>query len=78
MPRYSPDTMTVLCIEKVLPGSIDSITMVNWKCSKLFAFSDHHPLVVQVKVPNQLSRLVCPKSKPLFKSRPEVIEDHVF
>ena len=42
------------------------------------AFSDHLSLIVQVKVPYQLSRLICPKSKPLFKSKPEVIEDKVF
>ena len=34
--------------------------------------------MVQVRVPQQLSRLISPKSKPLFKSKPEVIEDQVF
>ena len=42
------------------------------------AFSDHFSYVVKVKMPGLFSRLVCPKSKPLFKSKPDVILDHIF
>ena len=39
------------------------------------AFSDHLAYIVKVRIPDKLSRLISPKSKPLFKSKPEVIDD---
>ena len=42
------------------------------------AFSDHLALVVKVKLPETFSRLLCPKSKPQFKAKPEVVRDAVF
>ena len=42
------------------------------------AFSDHLSLVFTIKVPQQLSGLLCPKSKPLFKANPDVIRDKIF
>ena len=41
-------------------------------------FSDHLSLVFTIKVPQQLSRLLCPKNKPLFKANPDVIRDKIF
>ena len=42
------------------------------------AFSDHLALIVKVKLPGNFSRLMCPKSKPQFKAKPEVVRDPVF
>lgn len=42
------------------------------------AFSHHFTYVTEVRVPQQFSRLLCPKSKPLFKSNPDVIRDNIF
>ena len=42
------------------------------------AFSDHFSFVVKFKLPERMSKLVSPKSKPLFKSKPEVIQDKTF
>ena len=42
------------------------------------AFSDHFALIVKIKVPENLSKSVSQKSKPIFKSRPEVIKDSIF
>ena len=42
------------------------------------AFSDHLSLVIRVKIPEQLSRLRSPQSKPLFKANPEVVVDDIF
>ena len=41
-------------------------------------FSDHHALVVNIKVADTLSRLICPNSRPQFKAKPEVVRDDVF
>ena len=42
------------------------------------AFSDHLALLVKIKLPEVYSRLLCPKSKPQFKAKPEVVRDKVF
>ena len=42
------------------------------------AFSDHHGLVVTICLPDPLSRMVCPNTRPAFKLRDEVIYDPVF
>ena len=42
------------------------------------AFSDHFSLIITMKVPDQFSRLNCPRSKPLFKAKPEVVMDPTF
>ena len=43
------------------------------------AFSDHLSHIVTVKLPpTLLSKAVSPKSKPLFKIRPEIVKDSVF
>ena len=42
------------------------------------AFSDHLTLIVRIKLPENMSKLVSPKSKPLFKSKPNVIQDDIF
>ena len=42
------------------------------------AFSDHLALIVKIKLPETFSRLLCPKSKPQFKARPEVVRDESF
>ena len=42
------------------------------------AFSDHLGLVVKIKLPEIFSRLLCPRSKPQFKARPEVVKDEKF
>ena len=42
------------------------------------SFSDHHGLVIQVALPNHLSRIICPKGRPSFKLKEEVISDPYF
>ena len=42
------------------------------------AFSDHLALVTKMKVPDQLTRFLCPKSRPIFKIREEVAKDKQF
>ena len=42
------------------------------------SFSDHHSLVVKVRLPDLFSRLLSPKTKPFFKARPEVVRDPLF
>ena len=42
------------------------------------AFSDHLGYTVKIKLPKHFSRLISPKYKPQFKSRPEVIRDLEF
>ena len=42
------------------------------------AFSDHFSLIIKIKMPENMTKLISPKSKPLFKSKPEVIDDEIF
>ena len=42
------------------------------------AFSDHLALVITVRLPEQFSRLMCPRSRPQFKAKPEVVRDQLF
>ena len=42
------------------------------------AFSDHLSHIVTVKLPATFLRSVSPKSRPLFKTRPEIVKDPVF
>ena len=42
------------------------------------AFSDHFGLVVKLCLPDSLSRMISPKSRPSFKLKPEVIRDSIF
>ena len=42
------------------------------------AFSDHMAYVVSISIPTLSSTLSSPKSRPLFKVRPEVICDKIF
>ena len=42
------------------------------------AFSDHQAVVAKVKVSESLSKLLCPRSKPQFKAKPEVVRDSIF
>ena len=42
------------------------------------AFSDHFSLIITLKVPEQFARLSCPRSRPLFKAKPEVVTDPLF
>ena len=35
-------------------------------------------LVVEVRVPESFSRLLCPNTKPLFKAKPDVVKDNIF
>ena len=41
-------------------------------------FSDHHGLVVEVILPDQLSRVLCPKGRPSYRMNDEVINDSLF
>ena len=40
--------------------------------------SDHMGLVVTIEVPTSFNKLLCPKSRPLFKIRPEVVFNPCF
>ena len=42
------------------------------------AFSDHMALKLTFKLPNNFARTLSPKTRPLFKTKPEVITDNVF
>ena len=42
------------------------------------AFSDHLTLIIKIKLPEQSSRILCPKSKPQFKAKPAVVRDQIF
>ena len=42
------------------------------------AFSDHHGVIVKVKLPESQSKFLCPRSKPQFKAKPDVVRDKVF
>ena len=42
------------------------------------AFSDHHGLVIHVVLPDPLSRILCPRGRPSFQLRAEVIQDNQF
>ena len=42
------------------------------------AFSDHLAHTVEVKVPDPLARMCCPRSRPEFKIREEVARDTMF
>ena len=42
------------------------------------AFPDHFPLILKVRLPSNMQKAASPKFKPLFKSKPEVIEDRIF
>ena len=42
------------------------------------AFSDHLALVITARLPEQFSRLMCPRSRPQFKAKPEVVRDQLF
>ena len=42
------------------------------------AFSDHFSYIVTIKVPDHFAKLICPRSKPLFKAKPEVVTDPLF
>ena len=42
------------------------------------AFSDHFGLVVKLALPDILSKVICPKSRPTFRLTSEVIQDQLF
>ena len=42
------------------------------------AFSDHMALKVKMKIPLSFAKILSPKSRPLFKTKPEVIQDSLF
>jgi hypothetical protein len=42
------------------------------------AFSDHLAYIVTIKVPTSLTKLICPKNRPLFKIKPETAKDSEF
>ena len=42
------------------------------------SFSDHHGLVVQVLLPDPLGKILCPKGRPSFRLKGDVIGDTIF
>ena len=42
------------------------------------AFSDHMSLITSYILPAQMSRIICPRSSPNFKIKPEVVLDEIF
>ena len=42
------------------------------------AFSDHHAHVVTIILPDPFSRLLCPRSIPMFRIKAEVVQDPLF
>ena len=55
-------------------GGVDTLEA----CYVGAAFSDHMGYIVKVKLPKTFSRLISPKFKPQFKSKPDVIKDPIF
>ena len=41
-------------------------------------FSDHLSYVVRIQLPALLATVLCPKSRPVFKTKPEVVRDKIF
>ena len=44
----------------------------------LSGFSDHLAYVVNFSIPERMARILSPRSRPLFKVKPEVIKDQLF
>ena len=42
------------------------------------AFSDHLAYIVRLSLPGNMDKLVSPKSRSFFKTKPEVIKDNIF
>ena len=42
------------------------------------AFSDHQALIVKLKLPESQVKFLGPRSRPLFKAKPEVVRDEIF
>ena len=42
------------------------------------AFSDHFSLIVKIKLPENMTKYSSPKYRPLFKSKPDIIDDELF
>ena len=42
------------------------------------AFSDHMAYIVTLSLPDSMARILSPRSRPLFKIKPEVIRDKIF
>ena len=42
------------------------------------AFSDHFSHLISIKLPVPVSKKLSPKSRPFFKTRPEIVQDRVF
>ena len=42
------------------------------------AFSDHMAFKISIKLPENFARILSPKNRPLFKTKPEVIHDSIF
>ena len=42
------------------------------------AFSDHMAHIVSIILPEQLARILCPKTRPSYKIKQEVVQDSVF
>ena len=42
------------------------------------AFSDHLALVTSLHLPSHIAKFLCPKSRPFFKTKPEVVLDKKF
>ena len=52
------------------------VPMMAWYES--VAFSDHLAYIVKLCIPDPFNSIVSPKSRPFFKTKPEVIRDEVF
>ena len=53
------------------------INVIDSKYSSI-AFSDHLAYSVKIQLPEALTKILSPKSRPLFKTKPEVILDQLF
>ena len=42
------------------------------------AFSDHHAHLVTITLPDPFKRLICPRTKPMFRIKAEVVQDTLF
>ena len=79
---YIPTTTQLGLMDLTAPGLTD---VMGWGqhtvCECLYepvAFSDHKALVVSLSLTAPLSRLLSPRSHPIFKICPDVIHDEEF
>ena len=53
------------------------LKVINTKYTSL-AFSDHLGMIVTLSLPDQMTKLLSPRTRPLFRTSPDVVVDDIF